>query len=89
MKVELDLANFGHLREAGEYCLACGSAPQGEPVPGTLVYYALRHRVCDRCVERGEEYIRKAIEEHAKRLRREATAFEKAAAEGVEIPEIS
>jgi hypothetical protein len=89
MKVELDLVDFGHLREGREYCLACGSAPQGELVPGTLAYYALRHRVCDSCANRGEEYIRKAIEKYAERLRREAAAFEKAAAEGVEIPEIS
>jgi hypothetical protein len=89
MKVELDLADFGHLREGREYCLACGSAPQGELEPGTLVYYALRHRVCDSCANRGEEYLRKAIEEHAERLRREAAAFEKATAEGVEVPEIS
>ena len=77
MKVELDLVNFGHLDKGREYCLACGSAPQGELVPGPLVYYALRHRVCDSCANRGEGYIRKAIEKHAERLRQQAAAFER------------
>jgi hypothetical protein len=88
MKVELDLVKFSH-RGGWEFCLVCRSAPGGEPTPGTLAYYALGYRVCDRCVELGPEHIREAIRKRGEQLRREAAIFQEAAAENVEIPDIS
>jgi hypothetical protein len=88
MEIKLDLVRFGP-RGGWEFCLVCRSAPGGAPAPGTLAYYALGHRVCDRCVECGAEHIREAISERGEEFRRKAEAFEKAADEGVEIPEVS
>ncbi len=88
MKLKLGLVRFD--RGGGwQFCLACRSAPGGEPVPGTMVYYALDERVCDSCVKRGAEHIRKALKERADKLQREADRFAAAAAEGLEIPAIS
>ena len=88
MKVDLNLVEFS--RSGGwEPCLTCRSAPGGKPTPETLVYYALGHRVCDWCVERGPEHIEAAIREWAEKYRRKAESCERALAGGVEIPEVS
>ncbi len=57
-----------------------------------MVYRALGQRVCDYCVEGGKdflEYITEALEKRAEEHRRKARRYEWAAAEGVEIAEIS
>jgi hypothetical protein len=92
MKIKLDQVRFAADRFAPygwEWCAVCRSKPGGKPTPGTLAYYVLGGRVCDRCVKRGAEHIREGLRNRAGTLRCEVEALEVAIAEGIEIPETS